>query len=99
MYFMIQISSYKSRLIQCILLFNPTHAPSADVASFIPPFSALDVEAGTRATSVYLVQRVIPMLPSLLCEELCRCGQKRPVCLALHKLCSYYCFRTILIHI
>ena len=44
----------------------------ADVASFITPFSALDVEAGMRATSVYLVQRVIPMLPSLLCEELCR---------------------------
>ena len=53
----------------------PPCAPSpsaADVASFITPFSALDVEAGMRATSVYLVQRVIPMLPSLLCEELCR---------------------------
>ncbi|KAG2425885.1 hypothetical protein HYH02_014948 [Chlamydomonas schloesseri] len=43
----------------------------ADVAHFIPPFSALDVEAGKRATSTYLVQRVIPMLPPLLCEELC----------------------------
>lgn len=43
----------------------------ADVASFIPPYSALDVEAGQRSTSVYLVQRVIPMLPSILCEELC----------------------------
>ena len=43
----------------------------ADVASFIPPYSDLDKEAGTRSTSVYLVQRVIPMLPSLLCEELC----------------------------
>lgn len=30
----------------------------ADVAHFIPPFSALDVEAGMRATSVYLTQRV-----------------------------------------
>lgn len=29
------------------------------------------MEAGRRATSVYLVQRVIPMLPPLLCEELC----------------------------
>ena len=47
----------------------------ADVASFIPPFSALDVEAGMRATSTYLVQRVIPMLPRLLCEELCRWAQ------------------------
>lgn len=43
----------------------------ADVAHFIPPFSALDREAGMRATSTYLVQRVIPMLPKLLCEELC----------------------------
>ncbi|MEW5299114.1 MAG: hypothetical protein WDW36_002160 [Sanguina aurantia] len=43
----------------------------ADVAHFIPPFSALDVEAGMRATSVYLTQRVIPMLPPLLCEQLC----------------------------
>mmetsp|Transcript_30979 Transcript_30979/g.79024 ORF Transcript_30979/g.79024 Transcript_30979/m.79024 type:complete len:1166 (-) Transcript_30979:319-3816(-) len=43
----------------------------ADVAHFIPPFSALDIEAGRRSTSVYLVQRVIPMLPRLLCEELC----------------------------
>jgi DIS3-like exonuclease 2 len=34
--------------------------------------SALDFEAGKRSTSVYLVQRVIPMLPRLLCEELCR---------------------------
>jgi exoribonuclease R len=33
--------------------------------------SALDVEAGKRATSTYLVQRVIPMLPPLLCEQLC----------------------------
>ncbi len=33
--------------------------------------SALDEEAQARATSVYLVQRVIPMLPRLLCEQLC----------------------------
>jgi DIS3-like exonuclease 2 len=43
----------------------------ADVSYFVRPHTALDVEAATRATSVYLVQRVIPMLPSLLCEELC----------------------------
>jgi DIS3-like exonuclease 2 len=43
----------------------------ADVSAFVPPFSALDVEAGMRGTSTYLVQRVIPMLPPLLCEELC----------------------------
>ena len=43
----------------------------ADVSHFIPPGSALDAKAAQRATSVYLTQRVIPMLPPLLCEELC----------------------------
>ena len=43
----------------------------ADVSHFIPPGSALDAKAALRATSVYLVQRVIPMLPPLLCEQLC----------------------------
>ena len=31
----------------------------------------LDAEALHRATSVYLVQKVIPMLPPILCEQLC----------------------------
>ena len=43
----------------------------ADVAFFVPPGSALDAEARERGTSVYLVDRVIPMLPRLLCEQLC----------------------------
>ncbi|KAK3278490.1 hypothetical protein CYMTET_13581 [Cymbomonas tetramitiformis] len=43
----------------------------ADVAHFIPPQSALDAEARQRSTSTYLTQKVIPMLPRLLCEELC----------------------------
>lgn len=43
----------------------------ADVSHFLDEGTALDEEAGLRATSTYLVQRVIPMLPSLLCEELC----------------------------
>ena len=43
----------------------------ADVTYFLQPNTALDTVASRRATSVYLVQRVIPMLPSLLCEELC----------------------------
>lgn len=34
-------------------------------------FSELDREAQRRATSVYLVNGVIPMLPSVLCEDLC----------------------------
>ena len=43
----------------------------ADVAHFVPPGSALDGAAAARATSAYLTQRVIPMLPRLLCEQLC----------------------------
>eukprot|EP01059_Diplonema_ambulator_P030363 TRINITY_DN516_c0_g1_i4.p1 TRINITY_DN516_c0_g1~~TRINITY_DN516_c0_g1_i4.p1 ORF type:complete len:890 (+),score=377.81 TRINITY_DN516_c0_g1_i4:68-2737(+) len=43
----------------------------ADVCTFVPFGSALDQEALKRATSVYLVQKVIPMLPRKLCEEHC----------------------------
>ncbi|XP_059249703.1 DIS3-like exonuclease 2 isoform X2 [Mustela nigripes] len=43
----------------------------ADVSYFVPEGSPLDKVAAERATSVYLVQKVIPMLPRLLCEELC----------------------------
>lgn len=31
----------------------------------------IDKEATLRTTSVYLVHKVIPMLPRMLCEELC----------------------------
>ncbi|CAO3653451.1 unnamed protein product [Mucor hiemalis] len=43
----------------------------ADVSHFINQHTALDHEAYDRGTSTYLCDRVIPMLPSLLCEELC----------------------------
>ncbi|XP_034159362.2 DIS3-like exonuclease 2 [Pangasianodon hypophthalmus] len=43
----------------------------ADVSYFLEEGSALDYTASRRATSVYLIQKVIPMLPRLLCEELC----------------------------
>jgi DIS3-like exonuclease 2 len=43
----------------------------ADVAYFVRPGTALDEEAAKRGTSVYLVDRVVPMLPRTLCEELC----------------------------
>ncbi|XP_065413675.1 DIS3-like exonuclease 2 isoform X6 [Chrysemys picta bellii] len=43
----------------------------ADVSYFVLEGTALDQVASGRATSVYLVQKVIPMLPRLLCEELC----------------------------
>lgn len=43
----------------------------ADVSHFVKPKTSLDKEAHFRATTVYLVQRAIPMLPRLLCEQLC----------------------------
>ncbi len=43
----------------------------ADVSHYIEPGSALDTEAFERATSVYLPDRVVPMLPERLSNELC----------------------------
>ncbi len=43
----------------------------ADVAHYVVPGSALDQSAFDRATSVYLVDRVSPMLPERLSNDLC----------------------------
>ena len=55
----------------------------ADVAAYVTPDSSLDKGARTRGVSVYLPDRVVPMLPERLSNDLCslREGEERP-CLA-----------------
>ncbi len=56
----------------------------ADVAAYVRPGTALDREAELRGNSVYFPDRVVPMLPERISNDLCslRQGETRP-CLAV----------------
>jgi ribonuclease R len=43
----------------------------ADVTHYVTPDSIIEKEAYKRATSVYLVDRTVPMLPERLCNNIC----------------------------
>jgi ribonuclease R len=57
----------------------------ADVARYVRPGSALDHEAERRGNSVYFPDRVVPMLPEALSNELCSLKPNVDrACLAVH---------------
>lgn len=57
----------------------------ADVSYYVRPFSPLDKEAFKRGNSTYFADRVVPMLPERLSNDLCSLKpQVNRACLAVH---------------
>ncbi|CAD7936801.1 unnamed protein product [Amoebophrya sp. A25] len=52
----------------------------ADVGHFVKPGSRVDKEAKFRCTSVYMPDRVLPMLPHALCNHLCSLNPNETKC-------------------
>lgn len=65
-----QASVSATRLFNETFLYNPD-SDIADVSHFVLPDNPMDVEAAARGTTVYLVDKRIDMLPSLLGTNLC----------------------------
>ncbi|KAI8393392.1 uncharacterized protein BYT42DRAFT_609187 [Radiomyces spectabilis] len=63
-----------NQAVHCKLLSDGTFEVGvhiADVSSLVRPGTMLDIEARRRGATTYLVDGIVPMLPAILCEELC----------------------------